>query len=56
MGFMKLLEATVKTVVVLPVAAVKDVVTLGGALTDEESAIKKTARSINRDIDSIGDD
>lgn len=55
MGWMKLIEAAVKTVVVLPVAATKDMLTgdwleIGGS----ESSIKKTVQSIKEDIDEIG--
>ncbi len=55
MGFMKLLEATVKTVTVLPVSIAKDVVTMGGALNDDEPETKKALESIKEDIDKIGD-
>lgn len=37
-------------VVMLPVDTVKDAVTLGGALTDEESAIAKRVRKIARNV------
>lgn len=51
----KLAEITLKTVT-LPVDVAKDVVTLGGAITDGESAIKKKCGSISEDIDKLGDE
>lgn len=38
-------------VAMLPVDVVKDTVTLGGAITDEESAIAKRVRKIVRNVD-----
>ena len=53
--FKSLLKATVGVVVDLPIAVVKDVVTLGGELTGEESAIKKSASSIKENIENSVD-
>ena len=50
-----LLKATLGVVVDLPVAIVKDVVTLGGAVTDEESAIAKSCKKIGKNIDNAVD-
>jgi len=38
-----------------PLDVVKDVVTMGGAITDEESAIVKKLRKISDDIDEVSD-
>ena len=46
--FGSLLKATIGVAIDLPVSIVKDTVTLGGTLTDEESAIGKS-------LDTIGD-
>ena len=43
-----LLKATVGVAIDLPISIAKDVVTLGGSLTDEDSAIEKS-------LDTIGD-
>ncbi len=53
--FESLLKAAVGVVVELPVAIVKDVVTLGGAVTDEESAIAKSAGKISKNISNAVD-
>lgn len=50
--FKSLLKAAVGVVVDLPVAIVKDTVTLGGSLIDEESAI---GESLGRIEDNIKD-
>ena len=53
--FGKLLEATIKTVT-LPVAIVADVVTMGGAMTDQKKPYTvQQIESIAEDIDEIGD-
>lgn len=44
-----LLRVTYETVK-LPVDVVKDVVTLGGTITDEESSVKKRLDSIDNEI------
>ena len=49
--FGSLLKATVGLVVDLPVAIVKDTVTLGGTLIDEDSAIAKSCGNI---VDNLG--
>lgn len=54
MGFMKLLEAAVKTVVVLPVAIVKDV-TGYTPLVEGKSAVAETLKDIKEDIDEIAE-
>lgn len=55
MGLFKILEAAVKTVVVLPVAVVKDVVTGDIFELDQPSSTRKTIESIAQDIDEIAD-
>lgn len=42
-------------IVVTPLAVVKDVVTLGGAITDEESATVKKLEDIAEDIQDVID-
>ena len=49
MGLLKL----IMNVVELPVAVVKDIVTLGGAITEEDSAVVKTAEDIKDSWDEI---
>ena len=44
--FGSLLKAAAGVVIDLPVSVIKDFVTLGGVLTDEESAIKKSCETI----------
>ena len=53
--FESLLKAAVGVVVELPVAIVKDVVTLGGAITDGESAIAESAGKISKNISNAVD-
>lgn len=36
-----------------PVDVVKDVITLGGALTDEESALVKKANTLEKDLEDV---
>ncbi len=48
--FNNLLKAVVGTVVELPVAIIKDTVTLGGSITNEESAIAKSCEKISKNI------
>jgi hypothetical protein len=53
MGFFDFVESVAKVSVrtaILPVAVVKDVVTMGGALTDEPSA---TVQNISKTVDDI---
>ena len=52
--FGNLLKATVG-VVLLPVAIVKDVVTLGGELTGGESATAKSCKNIGENVDKAID-
>ena len=52
---MSLFGAIIKTVVnvvTLPVDVLKDACTMGGALIDEESAIKQKLKQIKEDADS----
>jgi hypothetical protein len=53
--FESLLKAAVGVVVELPIAIVKDVVTLGGATTDGESAIAESAGKISKNISNAVD-
>lgn len=48
---MGLLEKLIKHTVLLPVNVVKDVVTLGGALDDDESSLKKQLEEFQEDMD-----
>ena len=54
MMFTNLLKATISTVL-LPVAIVKDVVTLGGELTGDESAVVKSCKNIGKNLDKAVD-
>ena len=53
--FGSLLKATVGAVVDLPLSVAKDVVTLGGSLTDEESATLKSLDNIGDNIEKAVD-
>jgi len=53
--FGSLLKATAGVLVDLPVAVVKDTITLGGSITDEESAIVKSCKTIGENIDNAVD-
>lgn len=53
--FGKLLRLTVDTVT-LPIDAAKDVVTLGGTCTDEESAVAEKLRRLRAELDDIAED
>lgn len=53
--FGSLLKLTLD-VATAPIAVVKDVVTLGGAITDEESAIVRKARQLSNDVEDMRDD
>ena len=55
MMFESLLKAAVGVVVEIPVAVVKDVVTLGGATTDEDSAIIESVGKISKNISNAVD-
>jgi hypothetical protein len=50
--FGKLLKTTFD-VVTTPIDLMKDVATLGGTLTEEESALVKKAKRLNRDAEEI---
>jgi len=52
--FKNLFKAVVGTVM-LPVDAVKDIATLGGAITDERSAIAKRLENIGDNIEKATD-
>jgi hypothetical protein len=52
--FDALLTATIH-VATSPLDVVKDVVTLGGTLSDEESAIAKKMKTLGDDINKISD-
>ena len=47
-----LTKAALGVVVDLPISITKDVATLGGAAIDEESAVVKSCRSIQKNVDS----
>lgn len=51
MGFFGALVRTAVNIAALPLDAAKDVVTLGGELTDEESAIKQRIEQIKEEAD-----
>lgn len=60
MGFFSSLTKTILDVAVLPVEVAKDVVTLGGTLTDEREPytvqrLKKANKDMNKTIDSLDD-
>jgi len=58
MGLFDFVESVAKIVVrtaVLPVAVVKDVVTMGGTLTDEKSAIVKNVSKTIDDVEKLPD-
>ena len=55
MGFFGKLIKTGIDLVTLPVDVVKDTVTLGGAVTDEESAVKKKLERLGNDVEEIRD-
>lgn len=49
--FSNLLKAVVGVVVDLPVSLVKNTITLGGAITNEPSAVAKSCRTIKKNIE-----
>lgn len=53
--FGKLLKLTINTVT-LPIDVAKDVVTLGGATTDEESATLAKLRKLQEGVDELDED
>ena len=50
--FESLIKATLGVVIDLPIAIVKDTVTLGGELTDGESAIAKSCNNIGNNLNN----
>jgi hypothetical protein len=48
---MGLLSILMKNTVLLPINVAKDIVTLGGVLIDEKSALKKQEEEFESDID-----
>ena len=50
-----LLKAVVGVAVDLPLSIVKDVATLGGELTNEESAIAKSCKNIGQNLNDAVD-
>ncbi len=54
--FGNLIKVAIDTTVRLPVAVVKDVATLGGAIIDEDSAIVKTVKKTTEDVGDVVDD
>ena len=55
MGLFSSILKTTIDVVTLPVSAIKDVVTLGGAVTDEDSAVKSNIEKLDDDGEKIID-
>lgn len=53
--FGKLLKTGID-LVTLPVDVIKDTVTLGGAVTEEESAIKKKLERLAEDVEEMRDE
>ena len=53
--FGKLLRLTIDTAT-LPLNVAKDVVTLGGAVTDEESSVAAKLRKLQAEVDDLGED
>ena len=47
-----MLGKLIKHVVKLPISIAKDVLTLGGAITDEEPALKKQLKEFENDMDN----
>jgi hypothetical protein len=56
MGLFGKLLKTAIDVATTPIDVVKDVVTLGGAITNEESALAKKARMLGEDLEDIRDE
>jgi len=46
-----MLGKLIKHVVKLPISVVKDVITMGGVLDDDEPALKKQLREFEKDMD-----
>ena len=53
--FGKLLKTTID-IATTPIDVVKDAATLGGAITDEESALVKKARRLKNDVEGMRDE
>jgi|JI8StandDraft_1071087.scaffolds.fasta_scaffold457770_2 hypothetical protein len=53
--FGKVLKLAINTAT-LPLDAVKDVVTLGGATTDEQSAVCAKLRKLQEEVDELDED
>lgn len=53
--FGKLIRLTIDTAT-LPLDAAKDVVTLCGAVTEEESSVAKKLRKLQAEVDDLGED
>ena len=51
----KLLRLTIDTAT-LPMNAAKDIVTLGGAIADEESSVAAKLRKLQEEVDDLGED
>ena len=49
--FKGLTKAALGVVVDLPISIVKDIATLGGAVIDEESAVVKSCKNIQNNVD-----
>lgn len=48
---MGLISKLIKHAVKTPINLTKDIITMGGALSDEESALKKQVREFEKDMD-----
>jgi len=53
--FGSLLKAVIGVTVDLPVSVIKDVATLGGSITDEESAIAKSLKTVGENLNKAVD-
>lgn len=56
MGFLGKLVKGVLDTALLPLDVAKDVVTMGGALTDEKPATLQRAEKIVKDVEQAGED
>ena len=56
MGLFGKLLKTAIDVATTPIDIVKDVVTLGGSITDEESALVKKAKRLQNDLEEVRDE
>lgn len=55
-GIFGKLTKTVINTALLPVDAASDVLTLGGALTDDDSALEKRVEKIGNALDELGEE